>query len=343
LPLLPKIDYLVDRFLPRGVFVVLAGAPGTFKSALLCGLSVSVASGQPWAGRAVKSGGVVWLAAEGVSGLRRRVRAWCHVHGLSVGPAEDRISIIEGAPDLRNPDCIEEVVGLVSAACPDVALVIVDTLARHFGGGNEKEAVDMNLFVNGCQRLQQRLDGPTLIAVHHTGWNVDAENPRERGSSNLRGAADLVLFVDRPNRRPVCCLKPVKDPRDGPPPEPMWFERVDIAALLGDPPDAEPTFAMRPTAAPDRPAPRRRGPATSLEREEAARAILRITAAGTISRPEVLKAAAVDVPAASRSTVKRALADLIQRGELVEEAGLLRAAGKPSVNQPDLPDEVVVN
>jgi RecA-family ATPase len=73
------------------------------------------------------------------------------------------------------------------------ALIIIDTLARTFGTGDENKQADMNAYVTAADRLREAT-GANVMIVHHSGVH---EDKRERGSNVLRGAADTVIKVSR--------------------------------------------------------------------------------------------------------------------------------------------------
>ena len=56
--------------------VELFGKPGVGKSFLALDLAMSAAAGVPWLGKTTKQGDVVYICAEGTTGLKHRVRAW---------------------------------------------------------------------------------------------------------------------------------------------------------------------------------------------------------------------------------------------------------------------------
>jgi hypothetical protein len=73
------------------------------------------------------------------------------------------------------------------------ALIVIDTLARCFGAGNENVQQDMNAFVRGCDTVRRAAPGATVLVVHHTGWDAS----RERGSNALRAASDTMIRLAR--------------------------------------------------------------------------------------------------------------------------------------------------
>src|SRR5919199_5638859 len=73
---LPRPQWQVDGLLHRNTLALLAGPESTFKSFVALDLALSVAGGQPWQGREVHQGPVVYISAEGSAGLRNRLEAW---------------------------------------------------------------------------------------------------------------------------------------------------------------------------------------------------------------------------------------------------------------------------
>ena len=66
------------------------------------------------------------------------------------------------------------------------ALVIIDTLNRNFGAGDENNTADMTRFIIGLDRLKNDLNTAILV-VHHTGLG---NKERSSGNSALKAALD---------------------------------------------------------------------------------------------------------------------------------------------------------
>jgi hypothetical protein len=75
----------------------------------------------------------------------------------------------------------------------EVGLVVLDTLSRMIGSGDEDRARDMNVIVQRAEKIQ-RETGAHVLLVHHTGKDKDRGM---RGSNALLGAADAALEVSR--------------------------------------------------------------------------------------------------------------------------------------------------
>lgn len=85
---LPAVEPLIDGLLYRNTLAQLAGPPGSYKSFISVGLSCALAAGRTnWAGHRIqKREKVVYVAAEGASGLRVRILSWCE--NEKVDPAD---------------------------------------------------------------------------------------------------------------------------------------------------------------------------------------------------------------------------------------------------------------
>ena len=86
-------------------------------------------------------------------------------------------------------------------------LIVIDTLARTFGAGDENAARDMNGFVASLDMLREET-GAHVAVIHHG----RKDGGDTRGSGALAGAADLIVKVERggegqPNRAEVMAAK----------------------------------------------------------------------------------------------------------------------------------------
>jgi hypothetical protein len=67
-------------------------------------------------------------------------------------------------------------------------LIVLDTLSRSFGGGEENSSADMGAFVDRMTQLAQGRRMAALV-VHHT----NATGQRERGHTAFRGGLDMMF------------------------------------------------------------------------------------------------------------------------------------------------------
>jgi hypothetical protein len=82
---LPEPEPLLAGILNRAEYVMFSGKFGTYKSFLCLAWGFCIATGQPWCGYQVPEPlPVVYVAAEGISGYRKRLRALERHYGLTV-------------------------------------------------------------------------------------------------------------------------------------------------------------------------------------------------------------------------------------------------------------------
>lgn len=204
---MPPPTWLVEGVIPEGGFVTLYAPPEHYKSFLALDLALSVASGRPWQGKAIKEGGgfVIYIAAEGVSGLGKRALAWFGHHG--VDPEEPDIAwLTESLAITVESDALMDLLTRIEQEVrrPPI-MVVVDTLARCFDG-EESETGDMSRFVAGIDVLRKKFKCAVLI-IHHT----RLDGTRERGNTALRAASDAMLAIERDGQTMTVSCGKMKD------------------------------------------------------------------------------------------------------------------------------------
>lgn len=188
---LPPPTWLVDGVITAGGLSVLWGRSGTYKSFVALDWALTIATEEClWQGREVKHGLVVYVAAEGAHGLAKRAVGWRHWKGVQHIPS--KIRLLPHSIVLNSEDA-EQLVLAIKALGDTPVLVVLDTLARTFGSGDENKTADMNGYVNAADRLRTETGAHVLI-IHHAGKD---EEKGERGNLALRGAADTVINVTR--------------------------------------------------------------------------------------------------------------------------------------------------
>jgi RecA-family ATPase len=206
----PDPDWLIDRHLPEDGFAVLCGAYSGGKSFVALDWSMSIAAGVPWLGHQVKQGEVVYIYAEGARGLKKRARAWRKEHGVAENPKGFRA--ISCSVNVLDEKLIACTIAAIKASGAKPRLIVIDTLARCFGAGDENSTKDMNAFVNACTEMREEFEGATILVVHHVGKE---EKKGSRGANALPAAADIAFTVKKPNVKSLSMVlqnsKPHKD------------------------------------------------------------------------------------------------------------------------------------
>jgi len=183
---------LIEGVLDCGTLGCVLGAPGSSKTFQAIDMGMSVARGVPWLGHEVPAPGpVVYVAAEGRRGIRKRIHAYTQQHGLQGSDVPFyllpmQIKLLDNALQLvRLRDRLLKLGG--------VRLVFFDTLSMSIAGGAENAPETMTAAMEAAQWLMNEL-GATVVLVHHLG--KDAARGA-RGHSSLFGALDTELTVEQ--------------------------------------------------------------------------------------------------------------------------------------------------
>ena len=188
---MPAPTWLIDPIIPAGGFVALVGQPGAGKSFIALDMAMSVAAGGFWQGHPVAQGYVLYVSAEGGTGVGKRAKAWLQTKGLTPRDA-DMAWMVEPVYVRPGSDGMNTLLTRLEEELVQVpTLIVLDTLARCLEG-DENQQEDMGRFVAGIDVLRHSYKA-TVLVVHHT--RKDGEI--ERGSSSFRGAADTMMMAKR--------------------------------------------------------------------------------------------------------------------------------------------------
>lgn len=206
----PKYRFTVDWFcdieddmpkeeILKGVlgvdeYTMVSGKPGSGKSVITTDMACHVAAGMDWHGRAVKQGLVVYIAAERKALTKRRMRAFKKRHGVDDIPLAVLGGMMDLTTGLADANAIIAVVKAMEKACGHKCVwIIIDTLTRTFGPGDQNASKDMVKFVRSCDAIREAVTGTHLTVIHHTGWAGD----RGKGAIDLDGAVDASFLVKK--------------------------------------------------------------------------------------------------------------------------------------------------
>ncbi|MGH3499767.1 MAG: AAA family ATPase [Nocardioidaceae bacterium] len=173
---------LVDNYLYRDSLAWLGGKPGHAKSFIGVDIACSIGAGHDWHGHKVSQGKVLYLIAEGASGLSLRVDAWSVANGTHVEGVLFLPTPVQMLDDIDGPAFAT----LLADLRP--SMVVLDTQARVTVGAEENSSKDMGQLVDTLERLREA-SRACILVVHHEARN--GENLR--GSTALEGAATTIL------------------------------------------------------------------------------------------------------------------------------------------------------
>lgn len=191
----PDPDPLIFGMLDRGTVAILAGKYGTYKSFLALDWACHVATGKAWQGHPVdQATSVVYIAAEGEVGIKRRVCGWEQRHrGGEPLPDEAFAAIphrvvLETDKDGKATAHLRELVGLVNER--GAGLVVFDTLSKSRGKAEENSNSDMSALMALVIELT-RATKATVLLVAHTGYAGE----HTRGGSSQEDDVDTVFVI----------------------------------------------------------------------------------------------------------------------------------------------------
>lgn len=214
----------VAGLLPRGGVCVLLGDSQVGKTFFGLELAASISTGADFLGRSTKKGAVIYLAAEGGSGLVKRLRA---VVGKHPDLLSSPIGFWRRAIDVRNntAEMLTKIEGFEQAN-GEIGLIVIDTLSQTIFG--DENGQDMTAFVSAATTIAQVTKAPVLI-VHHCGKDATRG---ARGNSSLRGNTDVIINVKtEPSGIRTASTDPAKGGkmRDGEPSSLMFsLKKVDV-------------------------------------------------------------------------------------------------------------------
>jgi hypothetical protein len=164
----PATKWLIQDVIEDGVIAEIWGESGTLKTFIALDMAVSVASGANYHGEEVRrSGPVLIIPGEGRQGLKKRVRVLCQKRKLG---CDIKLRIANRPVMLVKDDQAAWLLKEIGNFDIPPALVVVDTLARNFGG-NENSTEDMNAFLDSVVMVSREF-GATILIIHHCGHDT---------------------------------------------------------------------------------------------------------------------------------------------------------------------------
>lgn len=187
---LPDPRWLIAGWLEMDTIARMVGKSRHGKSFVALDMAACIGGGLEWHGARVLKGEVIYMAAEGAYGMKKRVRAWETAHGRRMRG----VYLLPEALQVRSRDW-DVLCELAKRRKPK--LIILDTQARVTVGLEENSAMDMGHLVNQMEQLRQ-MSGACVMAVHHLG-----HSGREgRGSTAVVGAVTSEVLVAREESGP---------------------------------------------------------------------------------------------------------------------------------------------
>lgn len=226
---IPDARWIVRDLVPEDGLGFIYGPPGHGKTFVALDLALHISYGALawWWGKKIdRSGLVLYVAREGLAGLKNRIEAWQRSQGIADDNAP--FALVRSSINFMSEADIGKLVRTIEAAKDKLkaepALIFVDTVSRVLPGADENLQKEMTLFVAACDVLRDRFKA-TVIGVHHAGKSGDM-----RGSTVLKGAGDFVIKVEKEDAESTdsgvkFTAEKIKDAEDG------WTKGVELAPV----------------------------------------------------------------------------------------------------------------
>jgi hypothetical protein len=203
---LPDPTWFIEDLIPEAPLTVLHGKGGTRKSFLMLDWMLCAATSNDWQGRHVVPGSVLYIAAEGLMGLKQRVRAWNTLHP-EIDLAEIKDFLWMAMP-LRlfsaKAEMLEQWRTFMKVM--EFKYIVVDTLHRNAAGAEENSSGDMGLVFENAQKIAGKAH---LFFLHHDPKDQKVHGPR--GTSAIHDDADVVVALEKEKgTKLISILKPEK-------------------------------------------------------------------------------------------------------------------------------------
>jgi hypothetical protein len=192
----------------------IAGESTAGKTFVAVDLSFAIALGQPFFGKAVKLGGVLYVAAEAPGTIPARMqaarmhRAYPLVPNLSKATDGDLtyeranhlpIAVLKDVPDLATEKGLAQLIATAKLAGDEMMrrhgvplrLVEIDTAIAAFGIKDWNNAADVSKVTRALSRIQNATDAAVLAVAHH-GKDI---SKGVAGSFALKANVDTILSV----------------------------------------------------------------------------------------------------------------------------------------------------
>lgn len=200
LELKSKTDWLIKNYISKNSLSQIFGESGCGKSFLALEMAYCVAAGIGFFNSPSTKSDVLYIAGEGFSGFSKRSKALQDKHGSEIECFEFSMQAAEILSESSCEDVRDRIIDN-----DGFDLVVIDTLNRNMGDGDENSTKDMTKFITNVDKYI-RSTGSAVLIIHHSGL---ANKERARGSGSVYGSLDHQFRVDKndSNDMAVTCTK----------------------------------------------------------------------------------------------------------------------------------------
>jgi hypothetical protein len=210
-------DDYIDGVLPDAPYGVIMGQSGSGKTFAAMDLAFAMARGVLWRGRDTKPARVLYIAAEGAVGVRKRLKAYAQHHGIALSSIN--VEFLGAAPDLTKADDVRALIDSIRARAIQLAQgapvgfshVVIDTWSQVTPGADENSGQDMGRALKHVQTIHQAT-GARILFIAHMGKDM---TKGMRGWSGFKAAMDYEIEVSREGEQRTLTVSKSRDSMDG--------------------------------------------------------------------------------------------------------------------------------
>jgi len=188
-------EYTINGLIEIDTVGVMFGEYGTYKTFSVLDMALSVGTGKDFHGHSVQSGIAVYVCGEGHSGIARRIAAWAQHNDKDI--TQSHVFLTTGAVPLLDRVSAEslrdQITSISDQRGAPVQLIVLDTLARNFGG-DENSTANMAAFLDSADTNLREPFRASVVVVHHTGHQ---EKSRGRGAYALSAGVDFEYRAEK--------------------------------------------------------------------------------------------------------------------------------------------------
>jgi hypothetical protein len=215
-------DDFIDGVLPDAPYGVIMGQSGSGKTFAAMDLAFAMARGVCWRGRDTKPARVLYIAAEGAVGVRKRLNAYAQHHGVAL--SDINVEFLGAAPDLTQATDVRALIDSIKArsscdknlspaqkCAPAYTHIVIDTWSQVTPGADENSSHDMGAALKHVQTIH-RATGARILIVAHMGKDM---TKGMRGWSGFKAAMDYEIEVARDGEQRTLTVTKSRDSMDG--------------------------------------------------------------------------------------------------------------------------------
>jgi hypothetical protein len=171
-----RVEWVVDRMIPRKSITILSAVPGGMKSYIALDIARCVASGLPFAGRKTQSLPVLYLDRENPDSVIQERKRFLEI-ASTPGLRYWGVWCTEWPAHIDDPRLLE--------FAEEGGVIIVDSLIRFSSAKDENDSAQMATVMERFRQLQRL--GATVLVLHHAS---EKSGYGYRGSTEILGGCD---------------------------------------------------------------------------------------------------------------------------------------------------------